>query len=510
MTRVFVPHDAAAIALGADRVVAALGAAGVPIVRTGSRGLLWLEPMVEVETPNGRIAYGPIKPDDVPGLLAADLLSGGAHPLRLGRPEDLPFFAAQQRLVFARCGITDPLSLAEYESHGGLKGLRQAFEIGPQAVIAAVMDSGLRGRGGSGFSTGVKWRTADEASGSRKFIVCNADEGDSGTFADRMLMEGDPFTLIEGMIIAGFAIGASKGYVYTRSEYPGAIRVFEKALSLARASGLLGPDIFGSGFAFDIEQVVGGGAYVCGEETSLLDSLEGKRGQVRPKPPLPAHKGLFGCPTVINNVITLASVPVILAEGAEPFRAIGYERSRGTIPIQLAGNIRHGGLFEAEFGLTLGELVNGIGGGTRTGRPVRAVQVGGPLGAYFPPSLFDTPFDYEAFIARDGLIGHGGIVVFDDTVDLAKQARFAMEFCAAESCGKCTPCRIGSVRGMEVIDRIIAGDHVDENLVLLRDLCETMKFGSLCALGGFIPFPVMSALTHFPEDFGAGARLAAD
>jgi formate dehydrogenase iron-sulfur subunit len=505
MTRAFVPHDAAAVALGADKVAKALKAAGVEVIRTGSRGMLWLEPMVEIETSEGRIAYGTVKPSDVTSMLA-----GGPHPLRLGRPEDQPFLAAQQRLVFARCGIADPLSVTEYEAHGGLKGLRRGFEIGPAAVIAAVTESGLRGRGGAGFPTGIKWRTAAEAEGTRKFVVCNADEGDSGTFSDRMLMEGDPLTLIEGMVIAGFAVGASKGYVYTRSEYPGAVRIFDAALSAARASGLLGPDVLGSGFAYDIEQIVGAGAYVCGEETSLLDSLEGKRGQVRAKPPLPAHKGLFGQPTVINNVITLGSVPWILPHGGEAYRAIGYGRSRGTIPIQLAGNIRYAGLFEAPFGLTLGELVNDIGGGTRTGRPVRAVQLGGPLGAYFPPSLFDTVFDYEAFAARDGLIGHGGIVVFDDTVDLAHQARFAMEFCAEESCGKCTPCRVGSVRGMEVVDRIIAGEHVEGNLALLRELCETMKFGSLCALGGFIPYPVMSALTHFPEDFGAGAKLAAD
>ncbi len=510
MSRVFVPHDAASVALGAERIAGALAGAGAGVVRTGSRGALWLEPMVEVETPAGRVAYGPVKPSDVAGLIAAGLLSGEAEPLRLGRAEDLPFLAAQQRLVFARCGIADPFSVSDYEAHGGLKGLRRAFEIGPRATIKEVTNSGLRGRGGAGFPTGIKWRTAAEAAGPRKFIVCNADEGDSGTFADRMLMEGDPLTLIEGMVIAGFAVGAGKGYVYTRSEYPGAIRILNRALDEAREAGLLGPDVLGSGFAFDIEQVVGAGAYVCGEETSLLDSLEGKRGQVRAKPPLPAHRGLFGVPTVINNVISLGSVPVILAEGAEKFGAIGYGRSRGTMPIQLAGNIKHGGLFETGFGITLGELVNDIGGGTLSGRPIRAVQVGGPLGAYFPPSLFDTVFDFEAFAARDGLIGHGGVVVFDDAVDMAKQARFAMEFCAEESCGKCTPCRVGSVRGMEVVDRIIAGDNVEANLTLLRDLCETMKFGSLCALGGFIPYPVMSALIHFPGDFRTGGRLAAD
>jgi formate dehydrogenase iron-sulfur subunit len=498
-TTIFVPKDAAALALGADAVASAL-APHATIVRTGSRGLFWLEPMIEVVTPSGRVAYGPVTATDIPALLAAGLLTGDAHQLRLGLPEQLPFLAQQTRLTFARCGVIDPLSLDDYRAHGGLAGLERARAIGPAATIDTVLKSGLRGRGGAGFPAGIKWKTTADARGARKFVVCNADEGDSGTYADRMLMEGDPFCLIEGMAIAGFAVGASKGYVYTRSEYPHAIAAFDAALGIARAAGLLGAD-------FDIEQRVGAGAYVCGEETSLLESLEGRRGQVRAKPPLPAHKGLFGQPTVINNVITLASVPIILRDGPEAYQALGFGRSRGTMPIQLAGNVRYGGLFEAGFGLTLGQIVNDIGGGTRSGRPVRAVQVGGPLGAYFPPSLFDTPFDYEAFAAKDGLIGHGGVVLFDDTVDMAHQARFAMEFCSAESCGKCTPCRIGSVRGMETLDKIIKGVAVEANLELIRDLCHTMKFGSLCALGGFIPYPVMSALEHFPEDF-RGARLA--
>jgi len=503
-TRVYVPRDVAALALGADAVASLLRQSGdVEIVRTGSRGLFWLEPMIEVATSEGRIAYGPVAVADISGLLDAGMLSGGTHPLRLGRPEDLPFLAKQTRLTFARCGIIDPLSLDDYRAHGGLKGLARAKEIGPAATVEMVTQSGLRGRGGAGFPTGIKWKSAADAVGAQKYIVCNADEGDSGTYADRMLMEGDPFVLIEGMAIAAFAVGAAKGYVYTRSEYPHAIATFNAALDVARREGVLGD-------GFDIEQRVGAGAYICGEETSLLDSLEGKRGQVRAKPPLPVHKGLFGAPTVINNLVSLASVPVILDKGAEFYRDIGIGRSRGTMPIQLAGNLKYAGLFECGFGITLGELVNDIGGGTRTGRPVRAVQVGGPLGAYFPPALFDTPFDYEAFAAKDGLIGHGGVVVFDDTVDMARQARFAMEFCAAESCGKCTPCRIGSVRGMEVIDNILAGDKLEANFELLRDLCHTMKFGSLCALGGFIPYPVMSALQHWPEDFHTMRHEAAE
>ncbi|RVG31077.1 NADH-quinone oxidoreductase subunit NuoF [Sinorhizobium meliloti] len=505
--RIYIPRDAAALALGAEKVVEAMAgeiaARGLDatIVRNGSRGMHWLEPLVEVETAGGRVAYGPVKASDVASLLDAGLISGGAHPLCLGKTEEIPFLKRQTRLTFARCGVIDPLSLEDYRTHRGLLGLERAIAMQPAAIVAEVTESGLRGRGGAGFPTGIKWKTVLEARGPRKYIVCNADEGDSGTFADRMIMEGDPFVLIEGMAIAGIATGATKGYIYTRSEYPHAIAVMSAAIEIARAAGVLGASVLGSAHAFDMEVRTGAGAYVCGEETSLLNSLEGKRGLVRAKPPLPAHKGLFDRPTVINNVISLASVPVILDKGAGYYRDFGMGRSRGTIPLQIAGNVKHGGLFETAFGLTLGEIVDEIGGGTASARPVKAVQVGGPLGAYFPRALFDTPFDYEAFAARDGLIGHAGIVVFDDTADMLKQARFAMEFCAVESCGKCTPCRIGSTRGVEVADRIAAGIEPEKNRELLADLCNTMKFGSLCALGGFTPYPVMSAMTHFPEDF---------
>ena len=515
MTRLYIPKDVAALALGADEVAAAIAAAAqsrgisLDIVRTGSRGLFFLEPLIEVETAQGRIGYGPVAASDVAGLFDSDFLAGGTHPLRIGRPEEHPFLAGQTRLTFARCGIIDPLSLADYARHDGWRGLKHALEIGPAAVIAEVTRSGLRGRGGAGFPTGIKWKTAADAVADRKYVVCNADEGDSGTFADRMLMEGDPFVLIEGMAICGLAVGAAKGYVYCRSEYPHAIATFNAALDVAREAGWLGANIQGSGFSFDIELRKGAGAYVCGEETALLDSLEGKRGVVRAKPPLPAHKGLFGRPTVINNLLSFAALPVILERGGEFYADFGMGRSRGTMPIQIAGNVRYGGLYEAAFGLTLGEIVDGIGGGTASGRPVRAVQCGGPLGAYFPRALFDTPYDYEAFTARSGLIGHGGIVVFDDTVDMARMARFAMEFCAVESCGKCTPCRIGSTRGAETIERIINGVDVEANIALVEDLCQTMKFGSLCALGGFVPYPVLSALHHFPEDFRSPALSAA-
>jgi len=510
--RLYVPGDAAAVAVGADEVAGALAieaaksGTAIELIRNGSRGMFELETLVEVQTPEGRIGYGPVYPDEVPALVAAGLFQGADHAKRVGRPEELPFLKRQTRLTFARCGVVDPRSLADYRAHGGYAGLTRALSLGPVGIVDEMAKSGLRGRGGAGFPTGIKWRTVADAAGPQKYIVCNADEGDSGTFADRMIMEGDPFVLVEGMTIAGIAVGATKGYIYIRSEYPHAIHMMDEAIRTARSAGLLGLKVAGSEFAFDLEVREGAGAYVCGEETALLDSLEGKRGQVRAKPPLPAHVGLFGKPTVINNVLSLATAPFILAEGAEAYQSYGMGRSRGTMPIQLAGNIKNGGLFEVAFGVTLGELVDDIGGGTLSGRPVRAVQVGGPLGAYFPRELFDTPFDYEAFAAKDGLIGHGGIVVFDDTVDMAKMARFAMEFCAIESCGKCTPCRIGSTRGVEVIDKITAGQKTEANLALLGELCETMKFGSLCALGGFTPYPVVSAMTHFPEDFSARSR----
>jgi formate dehydrogenase iron-sulfur subunit len=506
-TTIYISRDATALAVGAEATARAIAehasrdGKDVRIVRNGSRGMFWLEPLVEVATPAGRIAYGPVRPGDVAGLFAAGFLNGATHALHLGHVENISYFKKQERLTFARVGITDPLSLEDYRANDGLRGLTRALEMAPSDIVKAVTDSGLRGRGGAAFPAGIKWKTALDAQSTQKYIVCNADEGDSGTFSDRMLIEGDPFVLIEGMIIAGLAVGATHGFVYLRCEYPHAHKTFEAALKTAYENKLLGDDILGSGKSFKLELRMGAGAYICGEETSLLDSLEGKRGQVRAKPPLPAIVGLFGKPTIINNVITLASVPIILDKGGEFYRDYGMGRSRGTLPLQLAGNIKHGGLVEKAFGLTLRELLYDYGGGSMTGRPIRAVQVGGPLGAYLPESQFDTLIDYEAFAAIKGMLGHGGIVAFDDTVDMAEQARFAMEFCAIESCGKCTPCRIGSTRGVEVIDRIIADHGREKNEILLRSLCDTMLNGSLCALGGLTPFPVISALDHFPEDF---------
>jgi formate dehydrogenase iron-sulfur subunit len=506
---VYVPRDSTAIALGAHAVAAAIEAEAakrqitIKLVRNGSRGIFWLEPLVEVATAAGRIAYGPVMPEDVASLFDADFLHGGAHALAQGLTEEIPFLKNQERLTFARVGITDPVSLDDYLAHEGFAGLRNALTLTQEQIVQQVTDSGLRGRGGAAFPTGIKWNTVRATQSAQKYIVCNADEGDSGTFSDRMVMEDDPFMLIEGMTIAGLAVGADMGYIYVRSEYPHAIAALNEAVAIARAHHYLGRDVLQSGHAFDIDVRVGAGSYVCGEETALLESLEGKRGIVRAKPPLPAISGLFGQPTVINNVISLASVPIILARGAAFYRDYGMGRSRGTLPIQLAGNIKRGGLVEKAFGVTLRDMLTTFGGGTASGRPIKAVQVGGPLGAYLPESQFDTPLDYEAFLALGGTLGHGGIVVFDESTDMLKMARYAMEFCAIESCGKCTPCRIGSTRGKEALDKVIAGEDREQQIHLVRDLCDIMLNGSLCAMGGMTPFPVLSALNHFPQDFQA-------
>jgi len=537
--RIYVPRDSAALALGADEVAAVIAlqarqrGISIELVRNSSRGMFWLEPLVEVETPLGRVAYGPVQPEDVDSLFEARFHTGGTHPLHLGLTDEIPYLKKQERLTFARMGITDPVSLDDYQAHEGYAGLRKALSIAPTEVVQQVLDSGLRGRGGAAFPAGIKWKTVaaaqapqgerraapsraaappegDTAAGRggepllQKYVVCNADEGDSGTFSDRMTMEGDPYMLIEGMTIAAMATGATRGYIYVRSEYPHAIATLNEAIARATQAGFLGDSVLGSCQAFHLEVRKGAGSYVCGEETAMLESIEGKRGVVRAKPPIPALKGLFGQPTVINNVITFASVPIILARGAAFYADYGVGRSKGTLPIQLAGNIKYGGLVEKAFGVTLRELMYEYGGGTASGRPIKAVQVGGPLGAYVPEAHWDLPMDYEGWTAVGATVGHGGIVVHDDTADLSKLARYAMTFCAIESCGKCTPCRIGSTRGVEVIDRITSGDtqQKPQQVKLLRDLCDTMVNGSLCAMGGMTPFPVLSALNHYPEDFG--------
>lgn len=512
MPKIYIPRDTTANAMGADKVAVAIQRCidddNIPlqVVRNGSRGLYWLEPMIEIETELGRIAYGPVTPDRVDEFMAAECWRDDGqenHPLYLGLTEQIEFLKNQQRLTFARVGIIDPGSLQNYCQHDGFAGLEAALAMSPQEIVNAVKDSGLRGRGGAAFPTGIKWQTVLDTDSEQKYIVCNADEGDSGTYSDRMIMESDPFSLIEGMIIAGLAVHATMGYIYLREEYPLAHEVLNRAIAIALEKGYLGDDICNSGKRFEIEVRLGAGAYICGEETSMLESLEGKRGEVRPKPPLPAIKGLFGQPSVINNVISLATVPTILANGADNYQHYGAGRSRGTLPFQLAGNIKHAGLVEIAFGTTLRSLLEDFGGGTRSGKPMRAVQVGGPLGAYLPASQWDTPLDYEAFVEIKAILGHGGVVAFDDSVDMREQARFAMEFCSIESCGKCTPCRIGAVRGVEILDELASGSNENPELFLARleQLCDTMDTGSLCAMGGMTPIPVRSAIQHFAGDF---------
>ncbi len=506
---VYVPSDSASRSVGAEAVAeriefeALKRKVHVILVRNGTRGALWLEPLVEVETELGRTAYGPVCVYDVPSLFDAHFYEGATHRLSLGLTDNIEWLRSQDRVTFARVGITDPLSLRDYEEHGGFTGLRKALKMEPMEIIYELSSSGLRGRGGAGFPAGIKWRTVLQSGSEKKYVCCNADEGDSGTFADRILMEGDPFTLLEGMTIAGITVGADEGVIYIRSEYPDAIKTMERAILIAREKGWLGQNVLGSSHAFNIRIRSGAGSYVCGEETAMLESIEGKRGVVRSKPPLPAIEGLFGKPTIINNVLTLSSVPAIIADGSDSYQKRGVGRSLGTQVFQLAGNVSRGGIVELGFGVTLDSLVNEYGGGTRTGRPVKAVQVGGPLGAYFPPSSFNISMDYESLLEAGGMLGHGGIVVFDDSVDMLEQAKFAMEFCAEESCGKCTPCRLGSTRGAELLGLMAGGINIEGNKKILLDICEVMTDGSLCAMGGLTPLPVKSAMLHFESEFSS-------
>lgn len=507
--RIYVPMDTAAVAAGANALVPVIQAKAaaqhkkIEIIRNGTHGMLWLEPLVEIEIDNHRIAYGPVQLRDLEGLFAADWLTHAAteHPLYQGLTFEIPYLKNQERLTFARVGLNDPLCLQAYAEQGGWEGLKTALNQSPQEIVDIMTASGLRGRGGAAFPTGIKWNTVLHAPATQKYIVCNADEGDSGTFSDRILMEGDPYTLIEGMIIAGLAVQATVGYIYVRSEYPIAIDVLEQAIKQAYEANFLGVNIQGSDKQFDLEVRKGAGAYICGEETSLLESLEGKRGEIRFKPPLPALQGFMGQPTVVNNVVSLGSVPIILAKGADYYKDYGIGRSHGTLAFQLTGNIKQGGLVEKAFGLSLRELLYDFGGGSASGLPLRAVQVGGPLGAYLAEADWDAPMDYEGYAAMSAMIGHGGIVAFDTTADMGELAQYAMEFCAIESCGKCTPCRIGSTRGVETIAKIRQQIEPEKNLELLHDLCDTMEASSLCALGGMTPYPVRSALKHFAADF---------
>lgn len=463
MSHALVPYETLANALGANELAHELERQGHQVTRVGSFGLSWLEPMLVIDGD----AFGPVTNLD------------SLDSVALGPLDDIPALSDQHRLIFDRCGRFDPM---DYDP----AWLLEQLEREPREIIEQIKTSGLRGRGGAGFPAHIKWQTVFDTEATQKYIVVNADEGDSGTFADRLIMEGDPFRLIEGMLLSGHATGADKGIVYLRSEYPVAAEVFERAISKAKALGLLQ--------AFDIELFIGAGAYICGEETSLLESLEGKRGEVRAKPPVPAVSGLFGCPTLVHNVITLCAVPAILDKGGKAYAELGQGASTGTMPFQLAGNIARGGLIELPFGISLRELIEDWGGGTLSGRPLGAVQVGGPLGAYLFESQLDTPLTYEALAKLGAGVGHGGVVVFDDHVDLVKQAHYAFAFCAHESCGKCTPCRIGAVRGKEAVESLMIGEYTHDRLEVIADLCDVMEQASLCQMGGMTPIPVRSAL----------------
>ena len=502
-----ISDDSFARALGSDNVEFAFKTHGINPTRTGSLGLAWLEPVVQLVNSEQQIIseFTNVSVEDVPKIVAQiqsipDQSNGnqserGLHELITNTH---PFLTQQHRLVFDRAGIHPPLELPSF------KLLENLLDHDANQIIAGIETSGLRGRGGAGFPAFIKWRTVADTPSDQKYIVCNADEGDSGTFSDRMLMEGDPFKLIVGMIISGYATGATQGFIYLRSEYPVAKEYLDKALELAYSEGLLGKNVLNSDFSFDIDMLIGAGAYICGEETSLLESLEGKRGQIKVKPPVPAIAGLFEKPTLVHNVISLASVPGIFEIGPKAYAQLGVGKSTGTMPFQLSGNVKQGGLIELPFGPTVNELIYNYGNGALSGRPIRTVQIGGPLGAYLSEAEFDTPLTYEAMAEIGAGIGHGGLVVFDDTVDMKEQAEYAFEFCEIESCGKCTPCRIGSVRGKEALQQFNSNTVDARTLVVIEDLCEVMEKASLCQMGGMTPIPVRSAIQKFPEDFISG------
>ncbi|MFO0717058.1 MAG: NADH-ubiquinone oxidoreductase-F iron-sulfur binding region domain-containing protein [Nitrospira sp.] len=488
-TRLYLSNDTSARAAGAGTLAEAwCDRPDVQLIRTSSRGAFYLEPMVERDSPQGRIAWFNVSPQDLPSILAGT----GATPV-----ETIPFLAHQTRCTFANFGETEPLALDEYQARGGLSGLEAAFRLTPDAIIEELRVSQLRGRGGAAFPVWNKWKVAQQATGKQKYVVANADEGDAGTYCDRMILEGDPFRLLEGMLICARAIGAGQGYVYCRQEYPAAAATLRAAIHKADEAELL--ELHGE--PFPIEVVEGAGSYVCGEETALLESLEGKRGVVRARPPYPAQSGLYGCPTIVSNVLTFASIPNILSRGGAWHAGLGTEQSRGTIALQLGGRVKHPGLVEVPFGLSLHQVLEQFGGGMAPGSRFKAVQVGGPLGSLFPSTGLDIAICYDAFAKAGAVLGHGGIVVYDHETDMVDLARHFMAFTADESCGKCTPCRIGSVRGREILERIQAGSGTMDDLRLLDDLGETMKLASLCALGGRAPYPVLTAIEHFPAEF---------
>ena len=502
--KIYIPKETSACSVGSDLIAEKINALTqehkhISIIRNGSWGAFWLEPFVEIEINGNRVGASYLN-KDISHLTSIEEFIDDFNNSKPHNILEIDFIKQQTRLVFSRIGLDDPLDLNQYCNSGGYKGLEKSFEIGQQKTIDEIKKSGLNGRGGAAFPTAIKMQTVLDQESKTKYVACNADEGDGGTFSDRLIMECDPYSLIEGMTIAAYSVGANHGYIYLRSEYPLAKYFLTGAIKILKSHNLLGKNILGKNFTFEIELRIGAGSYVCGEETAMMESIEGRRGLVRSKPPLPAIKGLFHQPTLINNVITLASMSVILLHGNEIFSQFGSGKSVGTMPYQLCGNIKQGGLIEVPFGITLNEMIYDFGAGTFNEKPVHAVQIGGPLGMYLPTNLLNTPLTIEALMDLKGSLGHGGVIVFDDSTNMALQAKFAMDFCAIESCGKCTPCRIGSVRGVELIDKIYNGTAVKADRILLEELCETMETTSLCAMGGMTPNPVRSIMKYFPNE----------
>jgi len=484
----------------------------VKVVETGCHGFCEKGPIVIVY-PEG-VFYCQVEADDINEIVEEHLLKGRVVErllyTELGTEKKIPayseidFYKKQHRIVLANCGRINPESIKEYIAVGGYEACGKALtEMTPEEVIAEVKKSGLRGRGGAGFPTGLKWEFTRQTPGDKKYVICNADEGDPGAFMDRSLLEGDPHRIIEGMIIAAYAIGADEGYIYVRAEYPLAIRRLEIALEQAREYGFLGENIFGSGFNFDLKIKKGAGAFVCGEETALMASIEGKRGMPRPKPPFPSVSGLWGKPTNINNVETFGNVPDIIRNGADAYRAIGTEKSTGTKVFALTGKINNTGLVEVPMGMTLREIIYDIGGGVSNGGKLKAVQIGGPSGGCIPADLLDLPIDYESLQEAGAMMGSGGMVVMDETTCMVDVARFFLQFTQSESCGKCTPCREGTKRMLEILDRICSGEGREGDLELLEELGDHIVSTSLCQLGGSAPNPVLSTLKYFREEYEA-------
>ncbi|HPT82895.1 MAG TPA: NADH-quinone oxidoreductase subunit NuoF [Limnochordia bacterium] len=491
----------------------------VVVAQTGCIGMCQREPLLDVELPGGpRVTYGNVAVKDVPRIIASHVLNGSIveelavaqFPAGELRAENVPsydeldFYRKQRRLALANCGRIDPENIEEYIAAGGYEACVKALtEMTPEEVIAEVKRAGLRGRGGAGFPTGLKWELTRQTPSTKKYIICNADEGDPGAFMDRSLLEGDPHRVIEGMIIGAYAIGADEGYIYVRAEYPLAIKRLELALQQARERGFLGEDIFGSGFSFNLQIKKGAGAFVCGEETALMASIEGKRGMPRPKPPFPSQSGLWGKPTNINNVETFANVPELIRLGAAGFSSIGTQGSTGTKVFALTGKIANTGLVEVPMGLSLREVVYDIGGGVPGGGQLKAVQIGGPSGGCIPAELLDLPIDYESLRSVGAMMGSGGMVVMDQSTCMVDVARFFLRFTQHESCGKCTSCREGTKRMLEILDRICSGEGREGDLELLEELGHHIRDTSLCQLGGSAPNPVLSTLQYFRAEYEA-------